>query len=205
MAKLISQGAEAKIFLEDGKIRKHRFRKSYRIGELDDSLRKLRTRSEAKILGKLQAIHFPSPRIISADENGQIVLEHIGGKLLREILSRDNCEEFGKSIGEKVAILHSNNIIHGDLTTSNMIFSEKDQEIYFIDFGLSYVSLKEEDRAVDLHVLKEALESKHCQFWEGCFDAVLKEYQKKAGKSGAVLKRLEAVEKRGRYRAKKGS
>ncbi|HLC62675.1 MAG TPA: O-sialoglycoprotein endopeptidase, partial [Candidatus Nanoarchaeia archaeon] len=87
-------------------------------------------------------------------------------------------------------------------TTSNMIYSK---EIYFIDFGLSFFSEKAEDKAVDLHLLKEALESKHYKIWEECFKSVLEAYKKEANKSGETLKRLEAVEKRGRYRAKHGS
>ena len=51
--KLLSQGAEAKLFLEEGKVKKDRFPKSYRIKELDATLRGQRTRKEAKILEKL--------------------------------------------------------------------------------------------------------------------------------------------------------
>ncbi|MBI4143381.1 Kae1-associated serine/threonine protein kinase, partial [Candidatus Woesearchaeota archaeon] len=104
-------------------------------------------------------------------------------------------------IGKKVAILHNNLIIHGDLTTSNMIL---DKEVYFLDFGLSFFSEKAEDKAVDLHLLKEGLESKHYKIWEGCFRCALEAYKKEAKNGEATLKTLEVVEKRGRYR-KKGS
>ena len=158
MHKLISQGAEAKIFLHDGTVQKLRSPKSYRIKELDDSLRGSRTRREAKILEKLAAIGYPSPRLISCDDKEQIILEHIPGKLMKDVLVKSNASSFGREIGKKVAILHNKGIIHGDLTTSNMILHEKKKEIFFIDFGLSFFSLKDEDKAVDLHVLKEALE-----------------------------------------------
>ena len=79
------------------------------------------------------------------------------------------------------------------------------KEIYFIDFGLSFFSDKAEDRAVDLHLLKEALESKHYKIWEECFKCALDAYRKEAKGADSILTRLEVVEKRGRYRAKKGS
>ncbi len=205
MQKLISQGAEAKLFLENSTVKKDRFPKSYRIKELDNALRNQRARKETKILEKLAAIGFPAPKLITSDEKSQIEMEHIPGKLLKVVLNAKNCTFFGEEIGEKIAILHNNNIIHGDLTTSNMILREKKKEIFFIDFGLSFISLKDEDRAVDLHVLKEALESKHYQFWEECFQSAISAYKKHAKNSAAILKRHEIVEKRGRYRAKKGS
>ena len=201
MKKLIAQGAEAKLFLEDGKILKNRFRKTYRIKEIDYKLRGFRTRREAKILQKLKAINFPAPKAIKSDEKENLIIEKINGKLVKDSLDK-NYSKICSEIGRKVAILHNNAIIHGDLTTSNMILSK---EIYFIDFGLSFFSEKAEDRAVDLHLLKEGLESKHYKIWEECFKCAIEAYKKEARRSHETLKRLEAVEKRGRYRAKKGS
>ncbi len=198
---MIAQGAEAKIFSEDNTIIKNRFQKSYRIKEIDERLRGFRTRREAKILSKLAAIDFPSPRLIGTDEKENISIGKIGGKSVKEIIDK-NYKMLGSEIGEKVAILHDNSIIHGDLTTSNMIF---DKKIYFIDFGLSFFSEKAEDKAVDLHVLKEGLESRHYKIWKECFEAIIESYKKRAKKSDEILRRLEAVEKRGRYRAKRGS
>ena len=198
---MIAQGAEAKLFLEDGRILKERFRKTYRIKEIDNKLRAFRTRREAKVLQKLAAINFPAPKLINSDEKENLVIEKIEGKLIKDVLEK-NYEELAIEIGKKVAMLHNNLIIHGDLTTSNMILSN---EVYFIDFGLSFFSEKPEDKAVDLHLLKEALESKHYKMWKECFEIIISSYKKEAKKSPETLKRLEAVEKRGRYRAKKGS
>ncbi|HLC62236.1 MAG TPA: KEOPS complex kinase/ATPase Bud32, partial [Candidatus Nanoarchaeia archaeon] len=158
MKRLIAQGAEAKLFLEDGRILKERFAKTYRIPEIDDKLRGFRTRREAKVLHKLEMINFPAPKLIKSDEKEQILIEKIDGKLVKDILEKKKYNRLSEEIGKKVAVLHNNLIIHGDLTTSNMIYSK---EIYFIDFGLSFFSEKAEDKAVDLHLLKEALESKH--------------------------------------------
>jgi len=202
MKRLIAQGAEAKLFLENGKIVKERFAKTYRIKEIDNKLRGFRTRREAKVLQKLELINFSAPRLIKSDEKENILIEKIEGKLVKDVLEKSDYGKLCIEIGKKIAILHNNLIIHGDLTTSNMILNK---DVYFIDFGLSFFSEKAEDRAVDLHLLKEALESKHYKIWEKCFESVLEAYRKEANKSGETLKRLEAVEKRGRYRAKHGS
>ena len=201
--KLLAQGAESRLFSDGNHVIKDRFRKTYRIKEIDDRLRKARTKREAKILEKLQKIHFPVPELIQNNGKDTLKIKYIEGNLLRNLLKNDNCIKLSKEIGEKVAILHNNNIIHHDLTTSNMIFEKEKNEIFFIDFGLSFFSTKIEDRAVDLHLLKEALESKHSKIWEKCYKAALGSYAKKAKDSKEVIKRLEVVEKRGRYKHKK--
>jgi len=198
--KLIAQGAESKLFLVKNKVVKDRFRKTYRIKEIDERLRKARTKREAKVLEKLQKIHFPVPKLIKSNNNDNLEIQYIEGKLIKNILKNNNCIKLSKEIGNKIAILHNNNIIHGDLTTSNMIFNE---EIYFIDFGLSFFSLKIEDKAVDLHLLKEALESKHSEIWEKSYKAALDGYVKKSRDGKKVLNRIKIVEKRGRYKHKK--
>ena len=198
--KFIAQGAESKLFLSKYRIIKDRFRKTYRIKEIDDRLRKSRTKREAKILDKLKKTGFPIPRLIKTNETDTLEIQYIKGKLLRNILDNDNCISLGKEIGGKVAILHTNNIIHGDLTTSNMILNK---EIYFIDFGLGFFSEKIEDKAVDLHLLKESLESKHSEIWEKSYKAALEGYTKKAADGEDVLERVKLVEKRGRYKGKK--
>ena len=219
MKKLIAQGAESKLFLEKGRIIKDRFRKTYRIKEIDERLRKFRTKREAKILQKLQSIHFPVPKLIFNNEKDTIKMEYVDGILLKNILNEKNCAKLSKEVGEKIAILHNNDIIHHDLTTSNMIFDKeiyfidarkskisgisKKNEIFFIDFGLSFFSRKIEDKAVDLHLLKEALESKHSGIWEKCYKAALEGYAKNAIDSKDVLKRIKIVEGRGRYKGKK--
>lgn len=201
MQKLIAQGAEAKIYLQGGSILKQRFRKSYRIKDIDDKIRGFRTRREAKMLQKLQAMNFPSPKLIKSDDRQEIIIEKTDGRLLKDVLESSDYKSLCGEIGSKIAILHNSSIIHGDLSTSNMIL---DKEVYFIDFGLSFFSQKAEDKAVDLHLLKEALESKHCKIWEDCFKSAISAYKKAANSGNETLKRLEIVEKRGRYRAKKG-
>ena len=95
--------------------------------------------------------------------------------------------------------MHNASIIHGDLTTSNIIVHDK---VYFIDFGLGFVSTKIEDKAVDLHIIKKALESKHYLHAEECFHYLLEGYTKENKDVEMILRRLEKVEKRGHYKHK---
>lgn len=208
--KLISQGAEAKIYLTDSKIIKYRVKKDYRIQEIDEQLRTSRTRREAKILDKLHKFGFV-PKVIECDDKEKLVIEYIEGPKLRDVLdeiylkNKSSALEICKEIGKKIRIMHDAHIIHGDLTTSNIMLNEKEKNtensVYFIDFGLSFISQKTEDKAVDLHLLKQALESKHYKIWKECFDAVLYAYMKEDGKK-EVISRLEQVEARGRNKAK---
>jgi len=215
--KLIQQGAEAKILLneEEGLIIKDRIPKTYRHEELDKKLRKRRTKAETKIM--IQAsdlISVPCP-IDKPEENfSQIRIPYIKGKKLSDFLDSFNLDkqkEICNKVGAEIAELHKNGIIHGDLTTSNMILaSGRDQRIkgrvYFIDFGLGFYSDKIEDKAVDLHLLKQALEAKHFKNWEKLYSEVQKSYSEnysggEQGKSAEeVFKRIEKVEKRGRYK-----
>ena len=192
----IAQGAEAKLFKTEDKVVKDRFVKTYRHPELDSKLRKSRTRREAKVLQKVKDL-IPSPEYIDHDDKEMTVeMKFIPGNVLKEVFDKDFAK-YSKLMGKNVAILHNNDIIHGDLTTSNMIFNN---ELHFIDFGLSFFSKKTEDKAVDLHLLRQALESKHYSVFEDAFNLVLEEYSKHYPDASDVIKRLEVVEKRGRYK-----
>jgi TP53 regulating kinase-like protein len=195
--KLIAQGAEAKLYKDNNKIIKKRISKNYRIKELDDSLRKTRTKREAKILEKIPK-EIPSPDLLKMDDkNMGIEMSFIKGKKVRDVL--DLNIKICKEIGQKIALMHNAGIIHGDLTTSNMIYNK---EVYLIDFGLSYFSEKIEDKAVDIHLLRQALESKHYKVYEKAFNLVLEGYKSKVKKYSEIMTRLEKVESRGRNKAK---
>jgi len=200
MEKMIAEGAEARIFLEDGRIVKRRAAKHYRLRQIDEKLRKFRTRREAKLFQAFEKIGFPSPKMLGfSDKRMEIEMEFLPGKKIRDILSQKNCRKICTEIGEKTGILHKNSIIHGDLTTSNFILNKKDSKIYFIDFGLSFFSHKIEDKAVDLHLIKQALEAKHFQNWEEHYKNILKGY-KTSINFNKVLEQLKKVEARGRYK-----
>jgi len=147
------------------------------------------------MLNKLEELNFPSPRLHDMNDKAmQIRMEMINGNKIRDVLYQ-NPIALSEEMGSKIGMLHTEDIIHGDLTTSNMIL---DKEIKFIDFGLSFFSSKEEDKAVDLHLFRQALESKHHENWEECFKAALKGYKQANPHAESILKRLEQVEKRGR-------
>lgn len=227
--KILATGAEAILLQQNCNIIKRRVKKAYRIPEIDEKLRKLRTRSEAKLLEKLQN-KINVPKILKIDEkNKEIIMEFIEGKKLSENLDNFSLNkqiEICREIGKEVSKIHDLDIIHGDLTTSNMILAEnsenkekpiknktllkqmsdnindltdiKESKIFFIDFGLSFHSSRIEDKAVDLHLLRQALESRHFQDWQKLFKAVIFGY-KSRGKE-KILAQLEKVEKRGRYK-----
>ena len=224
--KIISQGAEAIITKSNNFIIKDRIKKGYRLPELDEKIRKRRTKSEAKLLTKAsEIINCPKPFFIP--EFKKIKMPFIDGKKLSEYLdsfSLNKQKQICRQIGKNIAKLHDKNIIHGDLTTSNMILVEshitinKPQQksstlttpkkssnsepiIFFIDFGLGFISHKFEDKAVDLHLLKQALEAKHFKHWKELVEEVFKSYEKSKD-SKTVLERLKTVEKRGRYKNK---
>ncbi len=200
MKGIIWRGAEAVLMVEDGVLLKERVAKRYRLPELDERLRTLRTRSEGKLLQKLEGF---VPRVFSVDEERKTIqMEFLDGSLVRDVLDGKDKEEREKLlrfIGSTVGLFHQQHIIHGDLTTSNMI--EKDHRVFFLDFGLGFLSVKAEDKAVDLHVFRQALESTHFQHAKEDFAHFLEGYRTWNG-SGEVLKRLERVEQRGRYKRK---
>ena len=204
--KLITKGAEAVIYSDEDKkiVIKQRQPKKYRVKELDDKLRLHRMRREAKVIETLQQLGIAVPKLIKADEKtATITLQLIEGEKVRDVLGSSDYRNVCGEIGEAVGIMHRNNIAHGDLTTSNMIQSSSDDKIYFVDFGLSLFSNKDEDKAVDLHLFRQALNSSHHEIAQGCFAAAIAAY-KKANSTGwkNVLNRLEKVEERGRYKGK---
>lgn len=190
---LIGKGAEADIFLNNNIVKKIRVAKTYRIKEIDCDLRKRRTRLESKILQKVGDI---GPGFLKGDNVQEIHMNFVPGKLLKHVL--DDNISLAKEIGLIVGKLHDLNIIHGDLTTSNMILS--DDGIKIIDFGLSFVSDKLEDKAVDLHLFKEAIRSKHYKFEEEIWAKFIKSYS--PPNKAEILNRLEIVESRGRNKQK---
>ena len=201
MVKVIKRGAEAILFLEGENLIKERIKKSYRISQIDEKLRKERTRKEARLMTEAQRVGIRIPRIISVDEkNHKIVMEYIEGERLKELLNETNDKERENltiEIGKGIGLMHENGIIHGDLTTSNMIF--KDNKIFFIDFGLGEFSKRIEDLATDLSVLKEAFKSTHFRYLNVLWESFIKGYRQTNTNWEKVLDSLEDIEKRGRY------
>ncbi|RJQ18135.1 Kae1-associated kinase Bud32 [Candidatus Woesearchaeota archaeon] len=189
----IAQGAEAILEKEGNTVIKKRIAKSYRLTQIDESLRKFRTKREAKILCK---VAIPAPKLLK-QTSFDIEMEFIDGKKLSDVLDKDYT--LAKQIGELTAKLHNQDIIHGDLTTSNMLLQGK--TIFFIDFGLSFFSSKIEDKAVDIHLFKQALESRHHKVYEKALKEFFAGYQL-ANQHKEIITRFEKVEQRGRYKEK---
>ena len=195
--KVLGRGAEAVIELTTKSIvRKSRPVKSYRLPQLDLQLRKIRTRTEGKILRTLHENGIVVPTVTNVDDKLMYVdMEYVRGKKLRDILNTKNAREFCKQLGTILARMHNLDVIHSDLTTSNMIV--RDDTIILIDFGLSYFSKRTEDKAVDLHLLRQALDSYHFDIAKIAFKPVIAAYQREI-KDKEVLVRFAIVERRGK-------
>lgn len=197
--KIIAQAAEAIIMQEGDIVKKRRIPKGYRISILDEKLRKQRTRNESKLIQKASKL-ISVPKILNVNEaDKEIQMQFIEGKKLSDCLDNlKNRNKIMEQVGNSLAKLHDADIIHGDLTTSNLILTEKDNQIFFIDFGLGFHSKRIEDKAVDLHLLKQALEAKHFLYWNELFNSVIEGYKSKDKEK--ILEQLKKVESRGRYK-----
>lgn len=198
---IIGHGAEAIITANEDLVFKKRIPKKYRISILDKKIIKKRTKAEKKLLTKAsEAIPVPLPRLTK--EKDTIVMPYIKGEKISNTLDnypKKKQGEIMEQIGKSIAKLHKKGIIHGDLTTSNMIL--KEELVYFIDFGLGYFNGKYEDKGVDIHLLKQALEAKHFKNWKFLFKRFCEGYKKiDEEESKKVFDRLKIIEKRGRYK-----
>ncbi|XP_055376253.1 EKC/KEOPS complex subunit bud32 [Condylostylus longicornis] len=219
---LLSQGAEAKIYVGDYKgkqcLIKERFIKKYRHPDLDKQITKERMRAESKAIKRCTESGILTPEIFYVDfEDRKIFMQYFSGSLtskqyINEYLSNGLSESEEKlyklcvGIGELIGKLHKNNIIHGDLTTSNFLVNPKSKdnfdeyELIVIDFGLSYYSQSAEDKAVDIYVLERALLSTHSNSPQ-MFNQVLDAYETVDEKScREVITKFEEVRARGRKR-----
>ncbi|KAF9762614.1 EKC/KEOPS complex subunit BUD32 [Nosema granulosis] len=193
MVEILFQGAESVIYKTNNILVKERIQKKYRIKELDDKIIKQRTKKEVNILKKLNSLNISAPKLVKTYEN-IIEMEFIDGPTVKQLDEQsENIENVFFEIGNLVYNIHSNNIIHGDLTTSNFIFTDK---AFIIDFGLSYISSKSEDKAVDLYVFEKSIRCAHDLKYLEDF------YKGYTAQDGAkeVMERLELVRKRGRKR-----
>ena len=197
---IVYQGAEAIIYKDSDGIVKDRIVKGYRIPELDKRIRKLRTRSEQRLLDRARRSGVYVPRVLEFDESS-FRMELIKGERLKNCLEGLDPKKrrviYGR-IGDSIALLHKNGIIHGDLTTSNMILHEN--RVYFIDFGLGKFSVKKEDQAADLYLLHEAFKSTHLNVLKEAWDTILNAYKDKYTSSKEVITKINKISKRRRYR-----
>ena len=205
---LVKKGAEANLYLERWNnrevIMKRRLPKKYRIRQLDKEIRSQRTVHEPHIIHKAKEAGVPTPTIFMVDvAEANIIIEFVDGKQVKQVLNDLSPEErlrLSRHIGELIGRLHKHGIIHGDLTTSNMIL-ESHGKVVFVDFGLSERSMELETRGVDLHLMKRAFQSTHYKYARGCFEAVMEGYANVVGEDEAknVLEKIREITRRGRY------
>ncbi len=205
---LLRKGAEANLYLREwhGRkvIMKRRLSKGYRVSELDEEIRSQRTVHEPQVIHRAKEAGVPTPTIFMVDAaEATIVMEYVEGKQVKQVLDELSPEErlrLCRHIGKLIGKLHSHGIIHGDLTTSNMILTPNGN-IVFVDFGLSEISAELEARGVDLHLMKRAFQSTHYRHAKECFEAVMEGYGETVGDDVAkgVLEKIGEIERRGRY------
>lgn len=206
--KQLKKGAEATIILskwyDKTVIIKSRKIKKYRHPQLDQKIRKFRTIHEPQLLNEAKKAGVPTPTIFLVDtRNMQIIMEFIRGKQIKHVLAKVSAsqrQDLCFEIGVIIAKLHSHGIIHGDLTTSNMILNEYGK-IFLVDFGLAEKQNELESKGVDLHLIKRSLQSTHNQIAKDCFKNVISGYTKVIGEAATkdVLKKIREIERRGRY------
>ncbi|KAF2169785.1 hypothetical protein M409DRAFT_64795 [Zasmidium cellare ATCC 36951] len=234
---LITQGAEALLYKTTfltpttPAALKIRPSKPWRHPTLDKRLTRQRILAEARVLAKCKKEGVSVPAVLALDwENGWTVCEWVEGVTVKEALrGRDVAQEgelrkLLEAIGQAVGRLHACGVVHGDLTSSNMMIrrapsqsqSQKEDkgtgspssslegEIVLIDFGLATQATQEEDRAVDLYVLERAFGSTHPRE-EGLFEeCMLGAYGGSYKAARGTLRRLEDVRMRGRKKSMLG-
>lgn len=204
---LVAKGAEADLWLDPDwnglkALIKKRGEKRYRNPELDKQIRRFRTIHEADIIHRAKGAGVPSPIIYQVDtENATIVMEYVEGEKVRDIVDGLEAEErrrlFGL-IGEMAGRLHGAGIVHGDLTTSNMIRTR--DRVVFVDFGLGEISFETEKRGVDLNLMRRMLTSTHFRHTDELFTAFMEGYTNVLGvEAEEALGRMEEIARRGRY------
>jgi len=206
---IISIGAEAILLLDEWfglpAVRKIRVRKKYRETTLDELIRRKRTLIEARLLIAAHEKGVPTPIVYDIDKDHySILMEYIPGTKLRDIVESlpvKLMEKIFFEIGYHSGILHENEICHGDLTTSNVLFVREREAIFFIDFGLGAFTNRLEDAGVDVHLFLRSLESAHTSVTKQAFKAFINGYRRARSQKTVkmVLDKVEEIRSRGRY------
>lgn len=196
IGEMLDNGAEAVVYLEDGPegkkvLIKERVPKTYRHKDIDERIRTERNRTEARLMSEARHSGVSTP-IIYDVEDFKLKMQYIDGVPIKYLIN----PELSEKVGELVGKLHSAGIIHGDLTTSNLLLAG--ERLYLLDFGLSYFDKGLEARGVDVHVLFQTFESTHRNH-QALIEAFKKGYQSTFIDSEGVLQRVEEIKKRARY------
>lgn len=210
--RIVGMGAEAivarAVFLDLDVVIKWRFPKHYMPPHLDVEFRKIRTSIEAKALFKSLAIGVNTPIPLYVDEDkGILIMSFIDGFLLRDVipyLDNETICSICTTVGTYVAKLHENSIVHGDITTSNVMIDKDKDKIYIIDFGLANFVNRLEDQAIDIHIFFRSVESTHHyveNIVKKCFIEGYKQIRKKYTEK--VVGMVNTIRRMGRYVAER--
>ena len=168
-------------------------------------------RGEARALLRARRLGVRAPALLFVDtEASTLYLQKVEGRTLKDVLRGGvppaRAAALATAVGAAVAALHDGGLVHGDLTTSNLIVPDDDGgAIVVIDFGLATHTTLAEDRAVDLYVLERALAAAHAgDDADALFDAVKAAYRHHARCWCAVLNKFAEVRLRGRKRSMVG-
>jgi Kae1-associated kinase Bud32 len=205
--RLLYKGAEANIIRGSWQgldaVFKVRKPLAYRLQVLDDAIRRQRTLREAYMIHHAKRAGVKAPFLYDVEVPAAIlVMEFVDGERVKDVLasaSRKEIDSVFYEFGRDVAKLHSAGIMHGDLTTANVVMRKG--KLVFIDFGLAIHTSRVEDHAVDLRLIKETLTGAHPSASTTALEALIRGYAKGVGssRSRAVLKQLRNIERRGRY------
>lgn len=201
--KLVKKGAEADLYQtkwqNSNAILKIRKIKTYRNPLLDSKIRKQRTIKESQMLSLVKSFGIPAPLVYFVNlKETSIIMQEIPGKPVHD-LSESKIIKLSKDIGKIVGTLHKNGVMHGDLTSSNFILYQN--TVFVIDFGLSQISIKSEDHAVDLRLIKEILNSAHAKIMQSSWKNFQSGYKSVVGYSyyAKITRLVSEIESRGRY------
>jgi TP53 regulating kinase-like protein len=207
LRELIYRGAEADVYLGDwcGRTAVFKLRKRlpYRLDSLDRTIRTQRTIREAEMIHRAKDAGVKSPFLYFLDvPDTLLVMEFVSGNRMKELVHSASGEKsmyLFRELGKQVAKLHSAGIMHGDLTTSNVIVGSGG--LVLIDFGLSVPTARLEDQAVDLRLIKETITGAHAALAKGALDALFAGYGEVLGENRlkAATRQLKQIERRGRY------
>lgn len=206
---ILAKGAESDIleksYLGEDAILKKRVSKSYRVKEIDNKIRKMRTKIESKLISDIKSCGVKSPVLFDVNlEDESILMEKIHGNLVKDIMDSLSSEDrfnLAKKIGYNIGLMHNKDIIHGDITSSNMMVDDEGNFVFF-DFGLGSYSDLVEDKATDLLVLKKSFQSIDYEIANETFDWILDgyidSYEDDLNKN-MILNKIKEIESRGRY------
>ncbi|KAL9320110.1 hypothetical protein ACSQ67_011949 [Phaseolus vulgaris] len=213
---LLKQGAEARVFESSfvgrKSVVKERFSKKYRHPALDSKLTLKRLNAEARCMTKARRLGVCTPVLFSVDHVlHTLTFEYVTGPSVKDVFlefgshgtDKEWLDNIASQIGDAIGKLHDGGLIHGDLTTSNMLLKSDTKQLVLIDFGLSFTSTLPEDKAVDLYVLERSLISMHSSCGN-VMDQILAAYRKSSKQWSSTLNKLAQVRQRGRKRTMVG-